>query len=296
MRSDGSNAVRVTSDPHFETSPAWSPDGTQIAFVSDRTGSHQIFTTASDGSQRLRQFTGDGNNDFPSWSPDGSKIAFVSDRTGNEDIFTMRAADGGGETDLTRNSSAPDRYPAWSPDGTKIVFRSSRAHSFAIYLMNADGSNVVKLTSALGREIEPGFEGFSIAFGKGAPGTSGSGGAGGGASGGRPAFPFRLKAPKRQHVIRQKGLVFFIRCDVACPIKPSAVLSVRGSRKTLTLKGTSRRLAAGRNARVKLVFTRKILRRVGGLLSRGRVTAKLAVVAGEANVASTRKAKVTCLR
>ena len=125
MAADGSQPTRLTRNDAWDWSPAWSPDGTQIAFVSDRDGNMQIYVMAADGSQPTRLTRNSALDWSPAWSPDGTQIAFDSYRDGNDEIYVM-AADGSQPTRLTRNS-ARDWSPAWSPDGTQIAFQSKNA-------------------------------------------------------------------------------------------------------------------------------------------------------------------------
>jgi len=143
---DGSNEIQLTNDPANELEMAWSPDGTQLAFISDRNGhDFDIYVMNVDGSDVVK-VTNDAGNEFgPAWSPDGSQIAFNSDHNGNVQLFVMNA-DGSDITQLTSDKSN-SAYPAWSPDGSHIVFESDREDGNAnIYIMNTDGSNIVRLT------------------------------------------------------------------------------------------------------------------------------------------------------
>ncbi len=143
MDADGSNQTRLTRGPWGDWSPAWSPDGTRIAFESDRDGDLEIYVMDADGSNQTR-LTRDLANDMgPAWSPDGTRIAFESDRDGNMEIYVMDA-DGSNQTRLTRDPSW-DESPTWSPDGTRIAFESWGERS-GIYVMDADGSNQTRLT------------------------------------------------------------------------------------------------------------------------------------------------------
>jgi Tol biopolymer transport system component len=158
MNSDGSNVGQLTfadtardsltghvKDTTSNFHPAWSPDGTKIAFASTRDTNSDIFVMDPNGANVTR-LTNDAADDAqPAWSPDGSKIAFASHRDGNDEIYVMNA-NGSGQVNLT-NSSASDLAPAWSPDGTKIAFQSDRQTNGAVWVMNADGSNPTRLTN-----------------------------------------------------------------------------------------------------------------------------------------------------
>ena len=121
------------------TSPAWSPDGSQLAFVSPPEGPpEQIWAAAQDGSGR-RQLTGGTPSDTnPSWSPDGTRIAFDSDRTGHRQLYVM-AADGTAQVNVSRSASA-DKAPDWSPDGRTLVFVSGPKSEGPLELIGVDGS------------------------------------------------------------------------------------------------------------------------------------------------------------
>jgi Tol biopolymer transport system component len=309
MRADGSDAVRITADSglwgqSLETDPAWSPDGGKIAFVSDRDRNREIYVADADGSSPRRLTDDLATDQFPAWSPDGSKIAFGTDRDGNEEIYVMSASDGSGQANLTADP-ATDRYPAWSPDGTKIAFRSSRAHSFDIFLMNADGSGVTRLTSGLGRTIQPGFEGFGFNFGGsavGAPdGSTGPGGQGPGSgqdgAGGRGSLRVWLGSRKLQRVLRQRGVVVRVRCNGACPFRLSGAVRVAGSKRRIALKGTLGHVAADKHMRIKLRLTGKRLERVARLLAAGRrLRAVVSLTAGGSGTKAVATAVVRCRR
>jgi len=117
---DGSNETCLTPPGVDDEEPAWSPDGTRIAFVSNRDGHSGIYVMNADGSDPVRLTDGRGAHDSPTWSPDGSRIAFVSNRDGKTYIYIMDA-DGGNVTRLTDNDLF-EMSPEWSPDGKKIVF------------------------------------------------------------------------------------------------------------------------------------------------------------------------------
>jgi dipeptidyl aminopeptidase/acylaminoacyl peptidase len=111
---DGTGRRRLTNNPAKDIGPTWSPDGTKIAFISDRdrAGDFEIYVMNADGSGVKRLTDAPGSSGFPAWSPDGSKIAFASDRAGDFEIYVM-IADGTGVRRLT-NDPAADLGPAWS--------------------------------------------------------------------------------------------------------------------------------------------------------------------------------------
>jgi TolB protein len=133
MNGDGSSVVRLTNDTAIDRGPAWSPDGTKIAF---NRGTH-IYVMNADGSGVVRLTNDTATDQGPAWSPDGTKIAFSR----GTQVYVM-SADGSGVVRLT-NDTATARGPAWSPDGTKIVFNRGTQ----IYEMNADGFGVTALTT-----------------------------------------------------------------------------------------------------------------------------------------------------
>ena len=166
MNIDGSNQRRLTNHPARDYSPAWSPGGKRIAFVSRafefdgevhfRGGrpSAEIYVMDADG-DNLQNLTLSAGRDFsPAWSPDGKRIAYASDRDErfNYEIYVMDA-DGGNLQNLT-NQPLDDRDPSWSPDGQQIVFSTRRIghveNKFSItneiYVMDADGKNEQRLT------------------------------------------------------------------------------------------------------------------------------------------------------
>ena len=80
----------LTNDIPLDSDPAWSPDGSKIAFISSRDGAFEIYVMNADGSGQTRLTNGLADNAWPSWSPDGPKIAFFSNRDGNYEIYVMQ--------------------------------------------------------------------------------------------------------------------------------------------------------------------------------------------------------------
>jgi TolB protein len=132
--------------------PAWSPDGTRIAFNDNYNGISIIDLTSGSISFVPNTQSTYYVNPSPAWSPDGTKIAFESDlgrETGIVDIFTISPA-GNGLTNLTSNIISGDNYiyPAWSPDGTKLCVELISYTNRSIAVMNADGTGltIIKTT------------------------------------------------------------------------------------------------------------------------------------------------------
>jgi TolB protein len=119
----------------------------EIAFVSSRDDSSQVYVMNSDGTneRRVTSLTGGGLNPF--WSPTGDKIVFTSWRDVYNELYIVNS-DGTGEAALTTSANSWNDYPAWSPDGSKIAFVSYRTGKAQIYTMNADGSSQTRLTYA----------------------------------------------------------------------------------------------------------------------------------------------------
>jgi len=175
MDPDGSNEVRLTTSLAYDDQPAWSPDGTKIAFMSGRDGNFEIYSMTSTGAAQTRLTNNPQGDGFPAWSPDGSRIAFVRGNLNSPNTFEIYLMDatGGNEVRLT-NDSVIDGVPSWSPDGTKIVFMSGGSsvfdpNSFEIYTINADGSNRTRLTNNSIVDGQPSYspDGTKIVFASG---------------------------------------------------------------------------------------------------------------------------------
>jgi hypothetical protein len=111
---------RLTFDASPDLMPAWSPDGTRIAFESFRDGNGEIYVMDADGSNLINLTGNPADDRAPSWSPDGERIAFESERDGATDIYTMKA-DGTGQTRVTFGPGL-SFAPQWEWGGSGIVF------------------------------------------------------------------------------------------------------------------------------------------------------------------------------
>ncbi|MFH1849881.1 MAG: DPP IV N-terminal domain-containing protein [archaeon] len=144
MDADGNYTRILTSGSSARDEDlSWSPDGSKIAFVSDRDGNNEIYVMDANGKNQTRITHNSANDYNPSWSPDGSRIAFTSVRKNIFDIYVIDAE--GNETNLT-HSPTYDGHPSWSPDGSKIAFVSDRDGNNEIYVMDANGKNQTRIT------------------------------------------------------------------------------------------------------------------------------------------------------
>ena len=199
VNTDGTDLARLTNGPEYENYPVWSPDGSQIAFNSTRDQGIDLFVMNADGSGLANPTGHNGLDLYSTWTPDG-RIIFFSMRDGSFQFYQVNA-DGSDLTMLDSGLPTNDpphksfmmtegymffsfttsifdlnvfhdtdtslgEFPAWSPDGTQIVFHSMRDDNREIYVMNADFSNLQRLTN---NEAEDSFpvwspDGSQIAF------------------------------------------------------------------------------------------------------------------------------------
>jgi TolB protein len=151
MNFDGTEVKQVTRHKSIAFAPAWSPDGTKIAYSLFTRHHNNVknidlyqfdFTTATISLLSNRK----GINSGAAYSPDGKKIALTMSFRGNPEIFTLDPK----TNTVTRITSSFgfDVDPSWSPDGSKMAFVSSRTGSSMVFSMNSDGSHVQRLTFA----------------------------------------------------------------------------------------------------------------------------------------------------
>lgn len=163
---DGDHLVRLTAHTYADEDPAWSPDGTALAFASERTFYNvQIYVDDADGIRPLGITDPWTNSESPSWSPDGARIAFtgsVSKDWWPEPEIQIMDVDGGNIVNLTARGAPTGTSPAWSPDGSRIAFTSDGD----VWVVNVDGSDPVRLTEDPGSDISPAWapDGRRIAF------------------------------------------------------------------------------------------------------------------------------------
>ena len=133
---------RMTNTPAIETAPSFSPDGSQIVFESDRSGSQQLYIMPIGGGEPRRISFGKGRYGTPVWSPRGDLVAFTKQTNGRFHIGVMRT-DGSEERLLT--ASFLDESPTWAPNGRVIMFnRETQGASgqSSLYSVDISGRNL----------------------------------------------------------------------------------------------------------------------------------------------------------
>lgn len=151
--SDGEGAQSALASPEPIISPSWSPNGSQLAYVSFESRKPVIYAhdVASGKRRLLANFR--GSNSAPTWSPDGSQLVATLSRDGGSQLYAIAAA--GGEPRRLTQSASIDTEPAFSPDGRFIYFVSDRGGSPQIYRMGATGGNVERVTFTGSYNISP---------------------------------------------------------------------------------------------------------------------------------------------
>lgn len=202
MNSDGSGQVQITNDASNHDTPAWSPDGGKIAYVSDRGGHSAVYVlivgdvfdvatgrraatrASTEGSTGQKAVAGQAVNTLgekitddkheyihPSWSPDGSKIIYCSDddlKPPAKNASEIFSVDLKTRQVTTLISGGTNTYPSWSPDGKKIVFRRMLGEmNSEVFVANGDGSEARNLSNHPAFDGWPAWspDGAQIAFG-----------------------------------------------------------------------------------------------------------------------------------
>lgn len=142
---DGQNPQIALRSREPIISPAWSPDGSRLAYVSFETGKPVVYVHELATSKRVPVANFKGNNSAPAWSPDGKTLAVVLTRDGLSQIYLVNANDGSNLRRLTR-SPLIDTEPVFSPDGASIFFTSDRSGKPQIYQMAVAGGDARRVT------------------------------------------------------------------------------------------------------------------------------------------------------
>ena len=141
---DGYNPQTIVNSNEPIMSPAWSPDGRRIAYVSFENKQPAIYVQEVATGRRNKVAAFKGINGAPAWSPDGRQLAITLSKDGNPDIFVLNL-NSGKLKKLTRHY-AIDTEASWSPDGRHIIFTSDRGGSPQIYQIPVYGGKAKRLT------------------------------------------------------------------------------------------------------------------------------------------------------
>jgi Tol biopolymer transport system component len=152
MNADATNQVRLTNNSVVDDHPTWSPDGTKIAFVSERpTGGFALSLMNADGTNKTEITPMSFDTRFPiwdawsmSWSPDGNRIVFQEPSAFPSDIFIVNID--GSDRHVLINGPGDERQPSWSPDGSRILFSNQVSLFFHnLFTVKPDGTDLQPL-------------------------------------------------------------------------------------------------------------------------------------------------------
>ena len=150
---DGENAQSALASPEPIISPAWSPNGAQLAYVSFESRKPVVYVHDVASGRRRLVANFRGSNSAPAWSPDSRTLAVTLSRDGGSQLYNIDAA--GGEPRRLAQSGSIDTEPAYSPDGKSLYFVSDRGGAPQIYRMSPSGANPERVTFAGGYNISP---------------------------------------------------------------------------------------------------------------------------------------------
>jgi Tol biopolymer transport system component len=142
--------MQLTVDHGQDVRAVWSPDGSRIAFQSDREGRYQIWTMDPDGGTPVDLSQDESDDRHPVWSPDGRRIAFDSGDSVLRDIWVMNTD--GSDRHRVTTIDGFNSFPSWSADGSRLAFYNYRDGVTDLWLIGADGSAPNQVTRGLADE------------------------------------------------------------------------------------------------------------------------------------------------
>ena len=150
---DGENAQSALSSPEPIISPAWSPNGNQLAYVSFESRKPVVYMHDVLSGKRRLIANFKGSNSAPAWSPDGRTLTVTLSRDGGSQLYSIDA--NGGEPRRLAQSNSIDTEPVYTPDGKSIYFVSDRGGAPQIYKMPSTGGNAERITFSGSYNISP---------------------------------------------------------------------------------------------------------------------------------------------
>lgn len=141
---DGRRSRQIFRSSQPIISPAWSPSGTKLAYVSFESGRPAVYIQDVETGLRREVAAHSGINSAPSWSPDGSKLAMTLSKDGNPEIYVLNLRTS--RLQRLTNHWAIDTEASWSPDGRSLVFTSDRGGSPQVYRVSASGGKAQRMT------------------------------------------------------------------------------------------------------------------------------------------------------
>ncbi|HQX15430.1 MAG TPA: protein kinase [Anaerolineales bacterium] len=155
INTDGANLAQLTNLQLGACQPSWSPDGSQLAFISPCRARGEVYENLysdaglylinADGSGLTTLADSLGGNFDPAWSPDGTHIAFTSNRDGQNEIYTLDIASGEATRLTTTDGDIESAQPSWSRDGSMIAYTVKRLGAYQVWAMSANGEDKVQL-------------------------------------------------------------------------------------------------------------------------------------------------------
>jgi tol-pal system beta propeller repeat protein TolB len=166
INSETGEIKRLTADNTDDDWPAYSPDGKQIAFQSERDGNSEIYTMDVNGKNAHRLTSNNSKDYHPDWSPAGQEIIFISDRDGNPELYKMQ--DNGNHQLRLTQTPFREFNPQWSPDAKKIIYYLEKGNQKdQIYITDQNGGVPTQMTTDSTHNVYPSWsnDGETIIYG-----------------------------------------------------------------------------------------------------------------------------------
>ena len=162
---DAPAMARKFASTRSDVQPSYSPDGKQVAFVSNRSGQVELWIGAQDGSHQSALVSLDGAYlQMPRWSPDGQHITFEAFQDGRAQVYTVDAK--GGKPRRLLHEEAEQRFPYWSKNGQWIYFTSNREDGWQIWKTTPSGAELTRVTSNGGYFMREAHDGANLYYSK----------------------------------------------------------------------------------------------------------------------------------